>query len=386
MPINTIEYAKKYADTLDKIVLQGAATGFLKDNALGAKFVGAKTVLIPDMDFVGLGDYNRDTGAPGGAVTTTFTPYTLPMERGRSIQVDEEDADESGIPNFISQATGEFTRTKIVPEIDSYVLSTLATHAINKSQTVTGTLATNPLKIFNEASEAVWDTMGWGEELVAFVDSKYWAALNSSAEITRQITVQDFKRGEVNTQVKSINGISILPVSSNRMRSAYEFLSGGTGEEAGGFLVDEDALHTRLVMMPKKGAALVEKTNKFKIIQPSGDHDLFAWKAIFRLYYGLLIKKSMQNGIFTFTEAQATVAKPTASPAAGAVASGTGITLATTTPGATIYYTLDGATPTEESTKYTAPVALTANKTIKAIAVKRGMADSEVLSSAYTMS
>ena len=131
---------------------------------------------------------------------------------------------------------------------------------------------------------------------------------------------------------------------------------------------------------------LLKKTNKFKIIQPSGDHDLFAWKAIFRLYYGLLIKKSMQNGIFTFTEAQATVAKPTASPAAGAVASGTGITLATTTPGATIYYTPDGATPTEESTKYTAPVALTANKTIKAIAVKRGMADSEVLSSAYTMS
>lgn len=82
------------------------------------------------------------------------------------------------------------------------------------------------------------------------------------------------------------------------------------------------------------------------------------------------------------------VAKPTANPAAGEVASGTSITLATTTTGATIYYTLDGSTPTRSSAKYSASnkPSITAAGTLKAIAVKNGMADSEVLSAAYTLS
>jgi hypothetical protein len=45
---------------------------------------------------------------------------------------------------------------------------------------------------------------------------------------------------------------------------------------------------------------------------------------------------------------ETTVAAPMASPAAGAVASGTEITLTTETAGAQIYYTLDGSDPTEE--------------------------------------
>lgn len=81
-------------------------------------------------------------------------------------------------------------------------------------------------------------------------------------------------------------------------------------------------------------------------------------------------------------------AAPTANPAAGAVASGSSITLASTTTGATIYYTLDGSTPTRDSAKYSASnkPKITEAGTLKAIAVKTGMADSTVLSAAYTLS
>jgi HK97 family phage major capsid protein len=82
------------------------------------------------------------------------------------------------------------------------------------------------------------------------------------------------------------------------------------------------------------------------------------------------------------------VATPTATPGAGAVASGTEITLASATTGTTIYYTVDGSTPTRNSTKYvgTAKPSVTGAVTIKAIAVKKGMVDSAVLSAAYTLS
>jgi len=80
-------------------------------------------------------------------------------------------------------------------------------------------------------------------------------------------------------------------------------------------------------------------------------------------------------------------ATPTATPGAGAVASGTQIALASATAGATIYYTTNGMTPTEASAVYNASAkpTITAATTIKAIAVKAGCANSGVLTAAYTL-
>lgn len=55
------------------------------------------------------------------------------------------------------------------------------------------------------------------------------------------------------------------------------------------------------------------------------------------------------------------------------------VTMTTTTEGGTIYYTLDGSTPTSESTAYTAPFTLTDNRTVKAItAIPGKLFNSEV--------
>jgi len=78
-----------------------------------------------------------------------------------------------------------------------------------------------------------------------------------------------------------------------------------------------------------------------------------------------------------------TVATPTATPGASTVTSGTTVTLATTTEGASIYYTTDGSAPTASSTKYASPIAITSAVTIKAIGVKDGMNNSAELTAAY---
>lgn len=92
---------------------------------------------------------------------------------------------------------------------------------------------------------------------------------------------------------------------------------------------------------------------------------------------------------FTTTQTRETVtaaATPAATPAAGAVASGTLVALGSATPGATIYYTVDGTAPSESSEVYTGPIAITAATTIKAIAVAEGHDPSSVLTAAYTIS
>lgn len=79
------------------------------------------------------------------------------------------------------------------------------------------------------------------------------------------------------------------------------------------------------------------------------------------------------------------VATPTFSPAAGEVVSGTEVTISCATNGATVHYTVDGTDPTSSSASYSAPIIITATTTIKAIAVKDGMADSEVAAAQYTV-
>jgi len=72
-------------------------------------------------------------------------------------------------------------------------------------------------------------------------------------------------------------------------------------------------------------------------------------------------------------------ATPTVSTAAaqgGAVV----VSLADSTSGATIYYTLDGSTPTNTSMQYFAPFLVSSNLTVKAIAAASGYLNSSVLS------
>jgi len=82
------------------------------------------------------------------------------------------------------------------------------------------------------------------------------------------------------------------------------------------------------------------------------------------------------------------VVTPTASPSAsaGPVTKGTKVTLSTTTAGADIYYTTDGADPTASSTKYNdaAGIIINTSTTIKAIAVKANMSNSSVMTEAYS--
>ncbi len=65
----------------------------------------------------------------------------------------------------------------------------------------------------------------------------------------------------------------------------------------------------------------------------------------------------------------AAVAAPTFTPVAGDYFAAQNVTLASATEGATIYYTVDGTTPTIESLLYQGPIAVSENTTIMAIAI-----------------
>jgi alpha-tubulin suppressor-like RCC1 family protein len=79
------------------------------------------------------------------------------------------------------------------------------------------------------------------------------------------------------------------------------------------------------------------------------------------------------------------VATPTATPSGGSNLTTTqNVVLATTTPGATVRYTLDGSTPTGASPAYAAPIPISTGTTLKAVGFKSGWADSGLLTATYS--
>ncbi len=77
------------------------------------------------------------------------------------------------------------------------------------------------------------------------------------------------------------------------------------------------------------------------------------------------------------------VVKPIATPVGGEYTEPQTVTLKTDTLGATIYYTTDGSEPSTSSTTYTTPIPITQTTTLKAIACKDGMDNSDILTQYY---
>ena len=80
-----------------------------------------------------------------------------------------------------------------------------------------------------------------------------------------------------------------------------------------------------------------------------------------------------------------TPANPVFSLAAGTYTGAQTLTITDSTPGAVIYYTVDGPAPTTASAVYTQPLSVSASETVQAVAIAPGPFASPVVSATYTI-
>lgn len=299
MSINNIAFATKFATELDTLLVQKSQAAILEDKGMAAKFVGAHEVKLPVIGFAGLGDYDKETGFAKGAVSVTQQVFTLTQDRARSFSIDREDMDETGIATLAGSVMSEFVRTKVAPEVDAYTFSTIATKANGAGQTVAlgdgETLVKNVYGLIANAIGKVNDATGFtNEDIILYVNPTVYAALMATPEIHRHLRVDEFKHGEISTKVQKIDNATIIPVSDNRMKTAYNFGNDGF-EVAGG------AESVGIIAMPKNAAMLVKKTEKIRTFSPDVNQTADAYKFDYRLYYDVLVKDSMKGTIYTYT-------------------------------------------------------------------------------------
>lgn len=295
MAINTLQYSQQFQTVLDAQMLASATSAFMEANAGQVKYDGGDTVHIPEISMQGLAKYDRDEGFNQGSVTLKFNPYKMTQDRGRTFQLDSMDVNETNFVATAGTVMGEFQRTQVIPEIDSYRYSKIAALATAENKVTTGftpAVATILEKLEAEITE-IQDVVGEDEGLIVVMSTKLRTILNNADKFNRYLNVAEFKNGSINTTVKSFNDIPILGVPSARMKTAYVFNDGKTAnQQAGGFKADTAAKDINWIIMPQRAPIAVSKTDKVRVFTPDINQKADAWKIDYRKYHDLWIPKN----------------------------------------------------------------------------------------------
>lgn len=288
---NTIAYATLFQQALDKAAVAKLTSGWMDANAGQVIYNGGKEVKIPKMNMDGLGDYSRANGFTQGSITLEYETKTMTMDRGRTFMLDSMDVNES---NFVANATnamGQFQATKVVPEIDAYRYSKIASLAITGNVASGGNTITeaNVLKLLKADITAIEDIVG-DIPLVITMATPIAAILDDNEKISKRLDVTEFTKGDIVTKVKSFDGHPIVKVPSARMKTAYTFYDGKTsGQTAGGFVAAAEAKNINWIITPMYAPIAVNKTDKVRIFDPNTNQDADAWKLDYRKYHDLWI-------------------------------------------------------------------------------------------------
>ena len=295
MPINTLQYSQQFQTVLDAQMLAGATTAFMEANAGQVKYDGGDTVLIPEISMQGLAKYDRDEGFNQGSVTLKFNPYKMTQDRGRTFQLDSMDVNETNFVATAGTVMGEFQRTQVIPEIDSYRYSKIAALATAANKVTTGftPTATTILEKLEAEITDIIDVVGENEPLIVVMSTKLRTMLNNSDKFNKFLDVTTFKNGAVDTNVKSFNGVPILTAPSACLKTQYVFNDGkAANQQAGGFKADTAAKDINWIIMPQRAPIAVSKTDKVRVFTPDINQKADAWKIDYRKYHDLWIPKN----------------------------------------------------------------------------------------------
>lgn len=303
MAINTLATATNFQKALDVLAVREAVTGWMEANAGQVKYTGGAEVKIPKMSVQGLGDYDRDNGYLMGSATLEYETKKMTQDRGRKFQLDSMDVDETKFVTTASSVMGEFQRTKVIPEIDAYRLSKIATEAINANVAgmvqygyTPGAANTSALRKVKEGIAAIRD-LGYDGPLVVHATDSF--ILELELELANKISTVNFKKGGIITKVPAVDEVPIIPTPANRLVTAIKLNDGKTsGQEKGGFEKGATAKDINFEIMPLKTPVAISKQDKMRIFDPNTNQKADAWAMDYRRFHDLWILENKVNSIY----------------------------------------------------------------------------------------
>lgn len=285
---NLLEKAAVFQRALDRAMIHGAVTGFMENNLTDLIYNGGEEVKIPSIQMQGLADYDRVSGFTEGDVTLKYDTVKMTQDRGRGFSVDPMDIDESGALNLMSQLAGEFQRTKVIPEVDAYRISRIVGLVGAEQRAVYTPAEGTILGRLQSDIDAIRDECGDDEPLVLLMSIPTLSVLKGSDKLLRRLDVATFTSGEIHTDVRSFDGVSILPVPSKRMYSRIALETEGEG----GYKAADGAQAVNYIVLPVRAPKAVSKTDNLRLFDPQTWQKANAWHMDYRKFHDLWLMKS----------------------------------------------------------------------------------------------
>lgn len=284
---NSIDLRKQYSTLLDEVYKLSSLTSVLDGpNELIREGANANEILIPKMSMQGLANYNKQTGYEAGDITLEYETKKCTYDRGRMFTVDAMDNIESAGIAF-GRLSGEFLRTKVVPELDAWRLASYA--QISGITTVSAALANG-----KEALAALRAARGKIENAEANLATCY-LFINP----TVYGMIEDL---DTNASRKAIEGFAgIIKVPEGRFYNKVTLTASG----AGGFEKSSGALSMNFLIIDKQAAIQYQKHTVSKIISPDANQDADAWKFGYRTVGIAECLDNKKDGIYVHTVASA---------------------------------------------------------------------------------
>ena len=300
---NLIQYATIFQNELDKAAIQESLTGWMDSNAGKVKYSGGKEVKIPQLTVDGLGDYDRGSagGYAGGDIQFGYKTYEMTQDRGRKFSIDAMDVDETGFVLTAGNIMGEFQRTKVIPEIDAYRLSALATKAMSIDGDTNVKYGYDPVTetILSEIKLGIKTIRenGYNSQLVVHANYDVVNALEMA--MSNKIASATFSVGGIDTQVPAVDNCPIIVTPSNRLYSSITLNDGVTsGQEVGGYVKGATAKNVNFIIVPRDIPIAVTKQDIMRIFDPNTNQNANAWAMDYRRYHDIWVLDNKANSIY----------------------------------------------------------------------------------------
>ncbi|WP_317347396.1 hypothetical protein [Blautia argi] len=283
---NTIALRKAYSTMLDEVYKLASLTAVLDGpNELVKEGANANEILIPKMTMQGLANYNKQAGYVAGDVTLDYETKKCGYDRGRMFSIDAMDNIESAGVAF-GRLSGEFLRTKVVPELDAYRLAGYA--SISGVATVAAALDN-------------------GKAALAALRAARSKIENAEADLaTCYLFINPTVLGmiedlDTTASKKAIEGFAgVVKVPEGRFYSKVDLNADGEG----GFKKNTEGKAINFMIVDKQSAIQHQKHTVTKIITPEANQDADAWKFGYRTVGIVEVYDNKKDGIYVHTAAE----------------------------------------------------------------------------------
>ena len=195
--------------------------------------------------------------------------------------------------------TGEFVRTKEVPELDAYRFAKLSSTANIDGAAADITVGTTDCPALIDAAEmSMGDNEVPEDGRLLYVSEKFYAGLKGK---TTRILANE---NGVNREIEVFNGMEVVRVPQGRFNTAITLNDGtenfGFTPTAGGYKINFMIIHPSAVIS-------VVKHRMPRIFAPEINQKKDAWQFDIRLYHDIFVMDNKVKGIYCHRASTANV-------------------------------------------------------------------------------